>query len=95
MFEGRHPAPHFDIDFFIHTAGRGHPDIKIVLYEALTREPESVPLNAQELRNRQDKFYESIALRVERELTEPRSHFLFLCRFLKTTGQSYGRASRL
>ena len=31
MFEGRHPAPHFDIDFFIHTAGRGHPDIKIVL----------------------------------------------------------------
>ena len=76
MFEGRHPAPHFDIDFFIHTAGRGHPDIKIVLYEALTREPESVPLNAQELRKRQDKFYESIALRVERELTEPRSPFL-------------------
>jgi len=33
-FEGRHPAPHFDIDFFIHTAGRGHPDIRIVLYEA-------------------------------------------------------------
>ncbi|MGD0511601.1 MAG: hypothetical protein ABSA33_07245, partial [Candidatus Micrarchaeaceae archaeon] len=76
MFEGRHPAPHFDIDFFIHTAGRGHPDIKIVLYEALTREPESVPLNAQELRKRQDKFYKSIVLHVERELIEPRSPFL-------------------
>ncbi len=76
MFEGRHPAPHFDIDFFIHTAGRGHPDIKIVLYEVLTREPESVPLNAQELRKRQDKFYKSIVLRVERELIEPRSPFL-------------------
>ena len=76
MFEGRHPAPHFDIDFFIHTAGRGHPDIKIVLYEALTREPGSVPLNAQELHKRQDKFYKSIVLRVEWELIEPRSPFL-------------------
>jgi hypothetical protein len=76
MFERRNPAPHFDIDYFIHTAGRGHPDIKIVLYEVLTRKSESVPLNAQELRKRQDKFYESIALRVERELTEPRYPFL-------------------
>jgi hypothetical protein len=76
IFEQRDPAPHFDIDFFTHAAGRGRPDIKIVLYEALTRESESVPLNAQELRKRQDKFYESIVLHVERTLTEPRYLFL-------------------
>jgi hypothetical protein len=76
VFEGRDPAPHFDIGFFTRAAGRGHPNIKIVLYEALTSETESVPLNAQELRKRQDKFYESITLRVERELTEPKYPFL-------------------
>jgi hypothetical protein len=76
LFEGRDPAPHFDIDFFTDAAGRGHPDIKIVLYEALTSETESVPLNPHELRKRQDKFYESISLRVERELTHPAFPFL-------------------
>jgi hypothetical protein len=76
VFERRDPAPHFDIDFFTHAAGRGHPDIKMVLYEVLTRESESVPLNAQELRKRQDKFYASIVLHVERELAGPRYPFL-------------------
>ncbi|HUI20124.1 MAG TPA: hypothetical protein VLZ74_03680 [Methylocella sp.] len=76
MFEGRNPASHFDIDFFTHAAGRGHPDIKIVLYEALTHKTVSVPLNAQELRKRQDKFYEGISLRVERELIEAGYPFL-------------------
>jgi hypothetical protein len=76
MFEKRNPAPHFNIDFFAHTAGRGHPDIKIVLYEALTRESDCLPLNAQELRRRQEKFYESIVMYVGREITEPRYPFL-------------------
>jgi|SRR5579875_839743 hypothetical protein len=76
LFEGRDPAPHFDIGFFTHTAGRGHPDIKIVLYEALTNKTECVPLNAQELRKRQDKFYERIDLRVERAPARPASPFL-------------------
>ncbi|MGO9674163.1 MAG: hypothetical protein ACLPSF_08370 [Methylocella sp.] len=76
MFERRDPAPHFDIDFFTRTAGRGHPDIKIVLHEVLTNKIESVPLNARELRSRQDKFYESITLRVKRELAEPAYPFL-------------------
>lgn len=76
VFEGRDPAPHFDIDFFTRAAGRGYPDIKIVLYDALTNELEPVPLNVQELRKRQDKFYNRIVLRVERERNEPAHPFL-------------------
>lgn len=76
MFERRNPAPHFDMDFVRHTAARGHPDPKILLYEALTREPNRVPLNARELRERQDKFYKNIVFRVGREVAEPKYPFL-------------------
>ena len=78
IFEKRDPAPHFDIDFFIRSSGRGYPDVKIRLYEALIGESNNAPLNPQELRKRQDKFYESIVLHVDKEIPTPKYPFLVL-----------------
>ncbi|HXW70051.1 MAG TPA: hypothetical protein VEK34_01155 [Methylocella sp.] len=76
LFEKRHPSPDLDIDFFCHTAGRGHGDIKIVLYDALASASSSVPLNQQELSRRQKKFYESISLQIVRAPPKPNNPFL-------------------
>ncbi len=76
LFEGRDPAPHIDIAFFARAAGRGRPDVKIALYEALADKTASVPRNPRELRNRQDRFYERIELRYGCELSRPRYPFL-------------------
>ena len=85
IFNGRDPAPRFDIEFFIRSVGRDHYDKKILFHEMLTRESSHVPLNAQELRRLQDKFYERIVLQVVRETAEAKHPFLVFVQ----TSESY------